>query len=491
MKFSTTEQSAVEFSTPCLIIGVTTGSRLRGAAAAVNKASNGALLRLIKRGDIATGTSKFFLWPDLPGVEAERVLIVGCGKPEKLSASVLQTVTAGAMRFLTGRGFKAAACALPEVTLPGRDLKWKTRHCALACAHGVYRYSTTKRSEKNRSRLNRMVFFGDRSLRAGLNQASAISRGVERARELGNLPPNICNPSYLAQECRTMADNLPNCKARVLGRKQMEEMGMGALLGVAQGSHFPPKLIVLNYTGAAAKEKPHVLVGKGITFDTGGISLKPGKGMDEMKYDMGGAAAVIGAFEACALLKLKVNLITLVPAVENMPDGKSYRPGDVLTSLSGQTIEVLNTDAEGRLILCDALTYAERFKPKSVIDVATLTGACVVALGKHASGLMSQDDKLADALLKAGEATHDRAWRLPIWDDYQPQLDSPYADMANIGGPSAGAITAGCFLSRFAGKFSWAHLDIAGTAWEGGSRNGASGRPVGLLTQYIIDQTEN
>jgi len=333
-----------------------------------------------------------------------------------------------------------------------------------------------------------VTFFGDNTIRPALAQASVIAQGVLRARELGNLPPNICTPTYLAQECRAIAAKHKSCKSRVLGRKELESLGMGCLLGVSQGSAEPPKFIILTYQGAPKNSAPVVLVGKGITFDTGGISLKPGKGMDEMKYDMCGAASVIGAFAACAALKLKINLITIVPAVENMPDGKAYRPGDVLTSMSGQTVEVLNTDAEGRLILCDALTYAERFKPQAVIDVATLTGACVVALGKHASGLMTHDDKLAGELLDAGNNIHDRAWRLPIWDDYQPQLDTPYADMANIGGPSAGAVTAGCFLSRFADAYPWAHLDIAGTAWDGGTKNGASGRPVGLLTQFLIDR---
>ncbi len=488
MKFLSTEASATEHPTPCLIIGVQTDSRLKGAAAAINKASKGKLAKLIKSNDIATGAGKIFLWTDVAGVAAERVLVVGCGKAEQFTSSVLQTVTQQAMKFLAGRNIRAATCALAELNLPGVNFVRKTRLCALACAYGVYRYSATVSGAARRSVVSKVTFFGDKTLRPALNQATAIGLGVERARELGNLPPNICTPTYLAQECRALAAKYKTCKSRVLGRKELESLGMGCLLGVSQGSAEPPKFIVLTYQGAAKSSAPVVLVGKGITFDTGGISLKPGKGMDEMKYDMCGAASVIGTFAACAALKLKINLIALVPAVENMPDGKAYRPGDVLTSMSGQTVEVLNTDAEGRLILCDALTYAERFKPQAVIDVATLTGACVVALGKHASGLMSRDDKLAGQLLDAGNTIHDRAWRLPIWDDYQPQLDTPYADVANIGGPSAGAITAGCFLSRFAKAYPWAHLDIAGTAWDGGSKSGASGRPVGLLTQFLIDR---
>ncbi len=488
MKFSVTEQAAIEHPTPCLIIGVQDDTRLKGAAAAVNKASKGRLAKLIKSGDIATRAGQLFLWTEVPGVAAERVLVVGCGKAERFSASILQTVTAAAIRFLGGRNVRSATCALPELSLVGMNLARKTRHCALACAHGVYRYGATVSRSKPQSVVSRVNFFGDKTLRPALAQATAIAQGVLRARELGNLPPNLCTPTYLAQECRALATKNKSCKVRVLSQKELENLGMGCLLGVSQGSAQPPKFIELSYQGAAKSSPPVVLIGKGITFDTGGISLKAGKGMDEMKYDMCGAASVIGAFAACAALKLKINLITLVPAVENMPGGKAYRPGDVLTSMSGQTVEVLNTDAEGRLILCDAMSYAERFKPQAVVDVATLTGACVVALGKHASGLMSQDDQLANQLLDAGNDVHDRAWRLPIWDDYQNQLDTPYADMANIGGPSAGAITAGCFLSRFADAYPWAHLDIAGTAWDGGTKTGASGRPVGLLTQFLIDR---
>lgn len=488
MKFSVAEQSAVEVATPCLIIGVHEQARLRGAAAAVNKASGGRLLKMLKSGDIATQVGKMFLWPEVSGVKADRVLVVGCGKAEEFGPSALQAATAGAMSFLAGRNVRAAACALPELTISGHTAAWRTRLCALACAFGAYRYTATKARSARRSAVSRVTFFGDKTLRKPLREAAAMATGVERARELGNLPPNICTPSYIAQECRSMAEKLPNCKSRVLSRKELENLGMGCLLGVSQGSAHPPKLVVLTYQGAAKSAAPVVLVGKGITFDTGGISLKAGKGMDEMKYDMCGAASVIGAFAACAALKLKINLVTLVPAVENMPDGKSYRPGDVLTSMSGQTVEVLNTDAEGRLILCDALTYAERFKPQAVVDVATLTGACVIALGKHASGLMTPHDKLAAELVDAGEDTHDRAWRLPLWDDYQPQLDTPYADMANIGGPTAGAITAGCFLARYTKAFDWAHLDIAGSGWDGGTKNGASGRPVALLTQFLINR---
>ncbi|MDJ0657676.1 MAG: leucyl aminopeptidase [Xanthomonadales bacterium] len=488
MKFVLSAQNPIALKTPCLIVGVFEGSRLSGPAAAVNKASKGRLSRLIKNGDVSTKLGTCCLWPEVPGVAAERILLVGCGQAARFGSAQYHQANTAAGRFLRDKPFKAAATTLPAINTLSGDEGWKTRQAALATAAGNYRYTATRKPPKFAG-LSKLVFFGSRSQQRFLAQATAISAGVLRARELGNLPPNICTPTYLAEQARAIAARFEKARIQVLGRKRMEKLGMGALLGVGLGSATPPKLIVLRYLGAPdSKAKPHVLVGKGITFDTGGISLKPGKGMDEMKYDMCGAAGVLGAFEACAMLDLPINFIAVVPAVENMPDGKSYRPGDVLSSLSGQTIEVLNTDAEGRLILCDALTYVERFNPATVIDAATLTGACVIALGKHASGLMTNDDRLADDILAAGEKVHDRAWRLPIWDDYQSQLDTPYADMANVGGRTAGAITAGCFLARFTDKYRWAHLDVAGTAWDGGTKNGASGRPAGILAQYLIDR---
>jgi leucyl aminopeptidase len=323
---------------------------------------------------------------------------------------------------------------------------------------------------------------------ASLARARAIGAGVALARELGNLPPNICHPGYLADQALRIAREEAGVTAEVLERDELQRLGMGALLAVAQGSANPPRLVVLRYTGAAASDRPYALVGKGITFDTGGVNLKVAGGIEEMKYDMCGAATVIGAFVACARLQLPLNLVCVVPAVENMPDGASYRPSDVLTSMSGITIEVGNTDAEGRLILCDALTYVQRFEPVATVDVATLTGACVIALGKHAHGLMSRHDDLADELLAAGQSALDRAWRLPLWDDYQQQLESAFADVYNIGGKGAGAITAGCFLSRFTEGQRWAHLDIAGTAWDEGRKGMATGRPVPLLVQWLSDR---
>jgi len=312
---------------------------------------------------------------------------------------------------------------------------------------------------------------------------------MQLTRDVANLPANICTPQYLAEQAQVLVSEHPSLSVDILDEKQLEAEGAGAFLAVAKGSEQPPRLIVLNYQGADKNSAPFVLVGKGITFDTGGISIKPAANMDEMKYDMCGAASVLGTVQAVATMGLKINLIGLLACAENMPSGNATRPGDIVTSMSGQTVEILNTDAEGRLVLCDALTYAERFKPQAVIDIATLTGACIVALGSHAAGLMGNNQELLKQLAQAGEQSADRAWQLPLLEEYQEQLDSPFADIANIGGPKAGTITAGCFLSRFAKNLNWAHLDIAGVAWvSGGKEKGASGRPVPLLTQYLLNR---
>ncbi|MBP6309685.1 MAG: leucyl aminopeptidase, partial [Arenimonas sp.] len=322
---------------------------------------------------------------------------------------------------------------------------------------------------------------------AAFNQGVGIAAGVQFTRELGDLPPNICNPHYLAEQSIKIAAEHDNVTCEVLEREEMQTLGMGSLLAVARGSANAPKLIVLQYRGAG-DAKPLALVGKGITFDTGGINLKVQGGIEEMKYDMCGGASVLGTFLACAKLQLPINLVTIVPAVENMPDADAYRPSDILTAMNGKTIEVGNTDAEGRLILCDALTYVQRFEPKATVDVATLTGACVIALGKYAAGLMSKHDDLSAELLDAGEQVFDRAWRLPLWDEYQSMLESTFADIYNIGGKGAGAITAGCFLSRFTEGQRWAHLDIAGVSNGEGRKGMATGRPVGLLSQWLLNQ---
>ncbi|MFC4819511.1 leucyl aminopeptidase [Dokdonella ginsengisoli] len=491
LTFSTTSDAPETAATPCLVVGLYEDRVLSSAAARIDERSGGAIKRLIDSGDATGRPGSTTLLFGLAGVAAPRVLVVGLGEQKKFDATAFLRASHDAGRALKNLPIEAAASFLTEIDVPGRDLAWKLRTAALAADSQAYRYTATfKPKETPKAPQIEAIAFAagaDRSDRA-LGEAAAIAAGVRFARELGNLPPNICNPAYLATEAKKLADAHAGVALSVLEREDMAKLGMGSLLGVAQGSANAPKLIVLQWKGGG-DARPYALVGKGITFDTGGISIKPGAGMEEMKFDMCGAAGVLGTFLAAVELKLPINLVCIVPAVENMPDGNAYRPSDILTSMSGLTIEVLNTDAEGRLILCDALTYAQSFDPQVIIDAATLTGACVVALGKHASGLMSKDDELAEQLLAAGNLTHDRAWRLPLWDDYQNQLDSGFADVANIGGKYAGAITAGCFLSRFVNGRRWAHLDIAGTAWEEGRKGLATGRPVPLLTQYLIDRS--
>ncbi|MEO8802515.1 MAG: leucyl aminopeptidase, partial [Rudaea sp.] len=429
----------------------------------------------------------------VPGIAAARVLVVGLGDEKTFDAARYKRACAEAAKALKALPLESATSYLTQVDVDGRDDAWKLRTAALATDAEIYKYiATFKPKEKSKTpEFAAIAFAGNDSGTAALTQAAAIANGVRFARELGNLPPNLCTPAYIGEQAQKLAREHDGVSCEVLEEVQMRELGMGALLGVAQGSANPPRLIVLQWRGGGESDKPYAFVGKGVTFDSGGISIKPSAGMEEMKFDMCGAAGVLGAFLAGVELKLPLNLICVVPSVENMPGANAQRPSDVVTSMSGTTVEVLNTDAEGRLILCDALTYVQKFKPQVIIDAATLTGACVVALGSHASGLMSKDDSLANELLAAGEKTLDRAWRLPLWDDYQAQLDTGFADVANIGGKTAGAITAGCFLSRFTEGYRWAHLDIAGSAWDSGRKGSATGRPVALLVQYLLDQAGN
>ena len=489
IQFSLASASPETQATPCAVVGVYEDKMLTSAAARIDEASGGALKRLIDSSDLNGKLGSTQMLFGLSGIAAARVLVVGLGEQKKFDAARYHRASSDAARALKGLPLGSATSYLAEVEVPGKDLHWKLRTAALATDHAAYKYTATfKSKDKPRGEsFGAIAFAADAASQAALDQATAIAYGVRQARELGNLPPNICTPAYIAAQAQKFAEQQDGVSCDVLDVAQMQELGMGSLLGVARGSANPPKLIVLRWNGGA-EAKPYVLVGKGITFDTGGISLKPGPGMEEMKFDMCGAAGMFGAFVAASRLKLPLNLVCILAAVENMPDGNAYRPSDVLTSMSGLTIEVLNTDAEGRLILCDALTYAQKFNPQVIIDAATLTGACVIALGKHASGLMTKDDELAEQLLAAGNASLDRAWRLPLWDDYQNQLDSAFADVANIGGKNAGAITAGCFLARFTEGQRWAHLDVAGTAWDEGRKGFATGRPVPLLVQYLIDR---
>ena len=490
IKFSLNEQPAESVPTACVVVGVFEERTLTAAAARIDDKSGGAIKRLIEAGDISgkPGTSQVLF--GLANVAAPRVLVVGLGEQKKFDAARFQRASSEAARVLKGLPIEGAVSFLTEVEVPGKDAAWSVRAAAIASDAQAYKYTATfkPREKSKQPEFATLAFAGPAASGMALSTADAIANGVRFTRELGNLPPNICTPAYIAEQAQKLAQEHPGVSCEILEEEDMAKLGMGALLGVAQGSVNGPKLVILEWRGGGENDKPYALVGKGVTFDTGGISIKPSAGMEEMKFDMCGAGSVLGAFLAAVELKVKLNLVCIVPAVENMPGGKAQRPSDVVTSMSGQTVEVLNTDAEGRLILCDALTYVQKFKPQVIIDVATLTGACVVALGKHASGLMTKDDALAAELLAAGEATLDRAWRLPLWDDYQNQLETGYADIANIGGKYAGAITAACFLSRFTEGYRWAHLDIAGSAWEDGRKGSATGRPVPLLVQYLLDR---
>lgn len=488
--------------TACLVVGIFESRRLSAAAKSVDSASKKHLATILKSGDIDGKIGQSLLLHNVPGVTAARVLLVGCGKEKELNESHYRQIINHSIHALKNTGAADAIVCIAELLVKGKDKKardfaWKSRQIVELGHSAAYEFNQLKSEDKKpKSKLRKLtinaatradVTAGNHAIKTG----NAIGNGVAFARDLGNLPPNICTPSYLAEQAKKLGKTQKSVKVTVLDEAAMKKLGMGSLLSVSQGSRQPGKLITMEYKGGKKGQKPVVLVGKGVTFDTGGISIKPAAAMDEMKYDMCGAASVFGTITAVAEMGLPINVVGVVPTVENMPGGEATRPGDIYTSMSGQTIEVLNTDAEGRLILCDALTYSERFDPATVIDIATLTGACVVALGKHASGLLSNHDPLADDLLEAGETTGDRAWQLPLWDDYQNQLNSPFADMANVGGREAGTITAACFLARFTKKFRWAHLDIAGTAWLSGKNKGATGRPVTLLVQYIMDRSKS
>ena len=489
MKFSLSNKPVTGIETDCLVIGIFEDSALEGSAAIIDQASNGALQKLVDSGDIDCAWKHTALLHGLSGVTATRILVMGYGEPEKFDPVRFNMVCASAGEFLRDHAADNAHICLHEVSTGDRDEQWRLRQVAVVLDRANYKYTATKAPKAHDyDPLSSLSFAGGDEMQPALTEAQGMAQGYLCSRQLGDLPPNICTPAYLAKKAREFAANYENVSVEILKRKDMAKLKMEALLAVGQGSANGPRLIILKYTGTQDDSQPIVLVGKGITFDTGGISLKPGANMEQMKFDMGGAASVLGAFEACAKLQLPINLVTIVAAAENMPDGKAYRPGDVLTSMSGQTIEVLNTDAEGRLVLCDALTYSKRFKPAALIDVATLTGAAVVALGHHASAVMSKHDDLAEELLEAGQDAIDRGWRLPLWDDYQSQLKSTFADMKNVGGMAAGSITAGCFLSRYARDQRWAHIDCAGSTWIWGSDKSSTGRPVGLLTQYLINQ---
>ncbi len=497
MEFSIKSGSPEKQRGACVVVGVFEAGKLSSPADLIDKASHQHISDIIKRGDMSGKSGSTLLLHDIKGTLCERVLLVGLGKEKEFREKEYCAAIRSAVKALNATGAPEGILFLTEIAVKKRSIAWRIRQAVIIAQETVYRFDQFKSKKDEVTRpLCKLAFAVERRndqspAKEALTQGLAIAEGIALARDLGNLPGNVCTPTYLAETAQRIArDHLLDCQ--ILERDDMEALGMHSLLSVTKGSHQPPKFIVLHYRGAknggkkSAAEKPLVLVGKGITFDSGGISLKPGPEMDEMKFDMCGAASVLGTLKAVAQMKLPLNLVVIVPASENMPGGAASKPGDIVTSMSGQTIEILNTDAEGRLVLCDALTYAERFDPETVIDVATLTGACVIALGHIATGLFANDDDLARELLHAGEEAQDRAWQMPLWDDYQDLLKSNFADMANIGGRAAGSISAACFLSRFTKKFDWAHLDIAGTAWKSGPDKGATGRPVPLLAHYLL-----
>jgi len=495
MNFNVKTGDSDKLRSACVVVGISGPRRLSPSAQKLDKASQGQLGELLKSADIDTGCGKTTLVHTPRGrVQAARILVVGCGKDKKLSPQDFDKIVAAAAQALQSGSATEAVSFLTELDVEDRDQAWKAQRIVEATRTALYRFDELKSDAKPPKRPLRKltVAVNDSAAltetRRGVSRGTAVANGIELARTLGNRPGNLCTPSDLARQAKALKRSHPALKVQVLEEQAMEKLGMGALLSVSRGSRQPAKLIVIQYSGGRKNAKPVVLVGKGVTFDSGGISIKPGAAMDEMKFDMCGAASVFGTVSAVTEMKLPINLVGIVPATENLPDGDASKPGDIVTSMSGQTIEILNTDAEGRLILCDALTYADKFKPDVVVDIATLTGACVVALGHHATGLLSNDQDLADELLEAGQASGDRAWQLPLWNEYDEQISSNFADMANIGGRGAGTITAGCFLGRFTGDYRWAHLDIAGVAWKSGHAKGATGRPVQLLTQFLLNR---
>lgn len=495
MEFSIKNSNPEKQHSDCVIVGVYESNNLSAAAGAIDEASAGYVSNILKRGDMDGKLDSSLMLHNVPGTASERVLLVGLGKESDFTDKQYAKAVRASVKALASGGAKDVASFLADLPVDSLNTRRKVALLTEVMLDASYKFDAIKKKSDDPKKhakkglatisINVAATSDMQAAQLGLADGQALAKGVSLAKDLGNLPPNVCTPTYLAEQAIAMGATY-GFAVEVLERVELEKLGMGSFLGVTQGSEEPPKFIIMQHLKGQKDQKPVVLVGKGITFDTGGISLKPGSEMDEMKYDMCGAASVLGTFKTIAEMDLAFNVVALIPTCENMPDGRATRPGDVLTSMSGLTIEVLNTDAEGRLILCDALTYAERFEPSVVVDIATLTGACVIALGHHASGLFSNNDDLAKELLQAGETSLDRAWHMPMWDDYQPLLDSNFADMANIGGRAGGSITAACFLSRFAKKYEWAHLDVAGTAWKSGKEKGGTGRPVPLLTAFLV-----
>tara|TARA_B100000780_G_scaffold80210_1_gene54570 strand:+ start:2367 stop:3848 length:1482 start_codon:yes stop_codon:yes gene_type:complete len=454
---------------------------------AADKLLSGAISHAIASGDLSSKfkSSQLFL---NAGPGPDRILVIGTGTPEQLSGRKYRQLVQAAWSQISSNPGHSVLNQLTTADTKSLDLNSKVRLTVEALVQACYRFDQFKTNNNNIVPIPNMVLLAQTSSQAQLDQSTATAQAMDLCRDLGNLPGNVCTPSFLAEQGHKLAAGSDKVITQVLEEAEMESLGMHSLLSVGKGSAEPSKLIVINYQGGEEGTQPHVLVGKGITFDSGGISIKPGAAMDEMKYDMCGAASVMGAMQAIINMGLKANVVAIVASAENMPSSTASKPGDIYTTMSGKTVEVLNTDAEGRLVLCDALTYAERFNPKTVVDVATLTGACIMALGHHTSAVLSNDDQFAKGLMQAGNQAFDSVWQLPMGEEYQEQLDSNFADLGNIGGRAAGTITAACFLSRFTESYTWAHLDIAGTAWVSGAKKGATGRCVPLLVQHLVNQ---
>ncbi|MCK5728181.1 MAG: leucyl aminopeptidase [Methylococcales bacterium] len=481
-----------QLETDCIIVGIYKHQQLTPSAKKVDQASHQLIRNLIERGDIKGKICETLLINVVPDSTIPRVLLVGLGDKGQVSIKSYRNAIVAAVKALQKTHIKSAVCTLAEIELKAHDYQWRCRQIVELFNQNLYQFTQTKSQKPTPHALSYLKITATDEHKSvatiGLKQGLAIAQGVSLARYLADLAANICTPSFLAEQATDMSKRFSKMSVDILEESDLERLKMHSFLAVSRGSVQPAKLICLNYQGGNAQEKPIVFVGKGLTFDAGGISIKPSAGMDEMKYDMCGGASVIGVLQAAAQMELPLNIIGLVPSSENMPDADANKPGDVLTSMAGKTIEVLNTDAEGRLILCDTLTYAERFDPELVIDLATLTGACLVALGRVPSGLLGTDDELCDEIIAASKTACDSVWRLPLWEEYQAQLKSNFADIANIGGRDAGTITAACFLSRFTESYRWAHLDIAGTAWRSGAEKGATGRPVPLLCQFLLNR---
>jgi len=488
VEFSIKGGDLSKFKTDCIIVGVYDSKKLSADARNLDAAAKGAIAHAAASGDISGKVGSTLLLHGLAGIAAKRVLLVGMGDEKSYGNVAFKSAISSAFKGLKGTAVTDVVLSLD--TKHAGDIAWKAEQACILAIEGAYRFNRMK-SKVDDKHVGKSVTFhldgkaDEKALKQALKRGQAIGEGMNLTKDLGNLPPNIATPAYLANTAKDLAKAY-KFKCTILEKKDMEKLGMNTLLSVSKASYLPPKFIVLEHKGGKKGDAPVVLVGKGITFDTGGISLKPAPEMDEMKYDMCGAGAMLGTMKTVGELKLPMNIVMLVPTCENMPGGNATRPGDIVKSMSGQTVEILNTDAEGRLILCDALTYAERFKPACVVDAATLTGAMVIALGHVTTGVFANDDKLGAELVEAGSNVHDKAWLLPMGAEYDEGLKSNFADIPNIAGRAGGSITAACFLGRFTKSYKWAHLDIAGTAWKSGAEKGATGRPVPLLTKFLM-----